>query len=309
MGLLVEGKWVDRWYDTKKSGGRFVRSASRFRDWVTREPDATFPAEAGRYHLYVADACPWAHRTLIVRSLLGLTDQISVSVVHPDMLDEGWSFADDHPDHLHGAARLYEVYQRADPTYTGRVTVPVLWDKTTGTIVSNESSEIIRMLNESFDTGGPDLWPEALREEIEPINARIYDTLNNGVYKCGFATSQVAYDEAVTALFATLDWLEGHLDGKRYLVGEQLTEADVRLFTTLVRFDPVYHTHFKCSKQRLRDYPNLWAYTRRLYQTTGIGETVQMDAIRRHYFYSHESINPHRIVPIDPEIDFLEPVE
>ncbi|HJL16571.1 MAG TPA: glutathione S-transferase family protein [Sandaracinaceae bacterium LLY-WYZ-13_1] len=307
MGLLVEGEWQDRWYDTKSTGGRFVRQKASFRDWV-RADDPEHPAEAGRYHLYVSYACPWAHRTLIYRKLLGLEDALSVSVVHPDMLDRGWEFRDGCEDAIHGARYLYEVYLKADPQFTGRVTVPVLWDKKKQTIVNNESSEIIRMLDEEFGVSDPNLRPEALRAEIDEINPRVYDQINNGVYKAGFATTQEAYDEAVSALFGALDWLEEHLEGKTYLVGERLTEADVRLFTTLVRFDPVYHHHFKCSRRRLRDYPNLWALTRRVYQTEGVADTVHMDHIRRHYFYSHESINPHRIVPIAPEIDFDAPV-
>ncbi len=308
MGLLVEGEWKNRWYDTSESGGRFVRGEAQYRKWV-RRGDAEHPPEAGRYHLYVANACPWAHRTLIYRSLLGLEDAISVSVVAPDMLDEGWVFDADHPDHLFGSQRLYEVYQKADPGFTGRVTVPVLWDKQAETIVNNESSEIIRMLDEEFGVDAPDLRPVALRAEIDAINPRVYDDVNNGVYKCGFATTQEAYDEAVAALFDTLDWLEARLEGKTFLVGERLTEADLRLFTTLLRFDPVYHVHFKCDRRRISDYPNLWRLTRRIYQMPAVKKTVNMTEIRRHYFYSHESVNPHRIVPVMPDIDFDAPVD
>ena len=319
MGLLVDGKWVDQWYDTKSSGGKFVRSAAQFRNWITADGSAGesgkagFKAESGRYHLYVSMACPWAHRTLIFRALKGLTDHIDVSAVHPDMLDQGWTFEIDgvaQGDPLYGSQFTHNLYTRADPTYSGRVTVPILWDKEQETIVSNESSEIIRMFNSAFDgiTGNTDdYWPAEMRDAIEEVNARIYDTLNNGVYKSGFATTQAAYDAAVHPLFDTLDWLEARLADNRYLMGDRLTEADWRLFTTLIRFDPVYHLHFKCNRKRLIDYPNLWAYTRELYQMPGVAETVDMDHIVRHYHYSHESINPHRIVPINPVLDYLEP--
>ena len=319
MGLLVDGKWVDQWYDTKSSGGKFVRSAAQFRNWITADGSAGesgkagFKAESGRYHLYVSMACPWAHRTLIFRALKGLTDHIEVSAVHPDMLDQGWTFEKDgvaQGDPLYGSQFTHNLYTRADPTYSGRVTVPILWDKEQETIVSNESSEIIRMFNSAFDgiTGSTDdYWPAEMRDAIEEVNARIYDTLNNGVYKSGFATTQAAYDAAVHPLFDTLDWLEARLADNRYLMGDRLTEADWRLFTTLIRFDPVYHLHFKCNRKRLIDYPNLWAYTRELYQMPGVAETVDMDHIVRHYHYSHESINPHRIVPINPVLDYLEP--
>lgn len=319
MGLLVDGKWVDQWYDTKSSGGKFVRSAAQFRNWITADGSAGesgkpgFKAESGRYHLYVSMACPWAHRTLIFRALKGLSDHIDVSAVHPDMLDQGWTFEKDgvaQGDPLYGSQFTHNLYTRADPTYSGRVTVPILWDKEQETIVSNESSEIIRMFNSAFDgiTGSTDdYWPAEMRDAIEEVNARIYDTLNNGVYKSGFATTQAAYDAAVHPLFDTLDWLEARLADNRYLMGDRLTEADWRLFTTLIRFDPVYHLHFKCNRKRLIDYPNLWAYTRELYQMPGVAETVDMDHIVRHYHYSHESINPHRIVPINPVLDYLEP--
>jgi putative glutathione S-transferase len=293
---------------------------SQFRNWITPDGsagpsgDSGFTAESGRYHLYVSLACPWAHRTLIFRRLKGLTDHISVSVVHPDMLDRGWTFQkDDHGatgDTLFGHDYAYQIYTRADPTYSGRVTVPILWDKQRETIVSNESSEIIRMLNSAFDdlTGNhDDYWPEELREPIEAVNARIYDTLNNGVYRCGFATTQEAYDAAIAPLFDTLDWLEDLLSEHRYLLGTRITEADWRLFTTLLRFDPVYHLHFKCNRKRLIDYPNLWAYTRELYQWPGVRETVGMDHIVRHYHYSHDTINPSRILPINPVIDWEAP--
>ncbi|MCB4457532.1 glutathione S-transferase family protein [Leisingera sp. McT4-56] len=320
MGLLIDGKWHDKWYDTKSTGGAFKRSESQFRNWITADGSAGpsgesgFKAESGRYHLYVSLACPWAHRTLIFHNLKGLEDHISVSAVHPDMLGEGWTFETDQHgatgDSLFGNSHLHQVYTRADAEYTGRVTVPVLWDKANSTIVSNESSEIIRMFNSAFDgiTGNSDdYWPEELREPIEAVNARVYSTINNGVYKCGFATSQEAYDESVVPLFESLDWLEDLLSQHRYLLGERITEADWRLFTTLLRFDPVYHTHFKCNRKRLMDYPNLWAYTRELYQWPGVAGTVGMEHIVRHYHYSHDTINPHRIIPINPEINWQEP--
>jgi len=320
MGFLKDGNWVDKWYDTDETGGAFKRDTSKFRNWVTKDgapgPSGTggFKAESGRYHLYVSYACPWAHRTLIFRALKGLSDHITVSAVHPDMLQNGWEFRADFDgatgDALFGAEFMHQIYTRAKPDASGRVTVPVLWDKQTGSIVSNESAEIIRMLNSAFDgiTGNElDFWPADLRDAIEPVNDRIYDTLNNGVYKSGFATTQAAYDEAVGPLFDTLDWLENRLGQHRWLMGDRLTEADWRLFTTLVRFDAVYHGHFKCNRARIVDYPHLWAYTRSLYQQPGVAETVRMDHIVRHYHYSHDTINPHRIVPIGPVLDFMTP--
>jgi len=320
MGQLVNGKWSTEWYDTKSTGGAFKRSTAKFRNWVT--PDGSpgpsgqggFKAEAGRYHLYVSYACPWAHRTLIFRAIKGLEDLIDVSVVHPDMLDDGWTFAQDFDgatgDRLHGAPFMRDVYLRADPEISGRVTVPVLWDKAQGTIVSNESAEIIRMFNSAFDglTGNTDdYYPDALRAEIDEVNARVYDTVNNGVYKSGFATTQSAYDAAVVPLFDTLDWLEDRLSRQGYLAGDQLTEADWRLFTTLVRFDSVYHLHFKCNRKRIVDYPALWAYTRELYQHPGVAGTVHLGHIVRHYHYSHDTINPNRIIPVNPVLDFTAP--
>ena len=320
MGLLVDGTWHDTWYDTKASGGKFVRSSAKFRNWITADGSAGptgeggFPAEAGRYHLYVSYACPWAHRTLIFRALKGLEDIIDISVVHPDMLKDGWTFETDDigatGDRLYGLPFMRDIYTKAVPDFSGRVTVPVLWDTQRETIVSNESSEIIRMFNSAFNglTGNTlDFWPEGQRDEIEAVNARIYETLNNGVYRSGFATSQAAYDDAVGQLFETMEWLEDRLSGQRYLMGEATTEADWRLFPTLVRFDAVYHGHFKCNRKRLIDYPNLWAYTRDLYQWPGIASTVNMDHAVRHYHYSHESVNPHRIIPIGPDLDFEEP--
>ncbi len=320
MGLLVDGVWKDKWYDTKSTGGKFERSESKFRNWITADgsagPSGTggFKAESGRYHLYVSLACPWAHRTLIFRKLKGLEDHISVSVVHPDMLSDGWTFETDMDgatgDTLYGLPVLRDIYLKAEPAMTGRVTVPVLWDREGETIVSNESAEIIRMFNSAFDhlTGNKqDFWPEDLRDAIEPINARIYDTLNNGVYQSGFATSQEAYDAAVHPLFDTLDWLEDHLSQNPCLMGDTVTEADWRLFTTLIRFDPVYHTHFKCNRRRLVDYPNLWDYTRELFQWSGVADTVNFHHIVRHYHFSHDNINPNRIIPINPEIDHWAP--
>lgn len=320
MGLLVDGKWQDKWYETKESGGAFERSAAQFRNWVTADgsagPDGKggFKAESGRYHLYVSFACPWAHRTLIFRQIKGLVDHIDVSVVHPDMLGDGWTFDDSFEgatgDRQFDLPFARDIYTRVDPTFTGRVTVPILWDKQGGTIVSNESSEIIRMFNSAFDgiTGdSQDFWPEKDRDAIEALNDRIYDTFNNGVYKCGFATTQKAYDAAVVPLFDTLDWLEKRLSTHRYLTGDQVTEADWRLFPTLVRFDQVYHLHFKCNRRRIIDYPALWAYTRELYQWPGVADTVNFDHIVRHYHYSHENINPHRIIPINPVLDFNAP--
>jgi len=320
MGLLVDGTWHDTWYDTKSTGGAFKRSAAQFRNWLTADGSAGpsgkdgFKAESGRYHLYVSHACPWAHRTLIFRELKGLSDHISVSVVHPDMMDKGWTFESDNDgasgDTLYCLDFAHQIYTKADPEYSGRVTVPILWDKRQETIVSNESSEIIRMFNSAFDgiTGNTDdYWPEPMRDDIEEVNARIYSNVNNGVYKSGFATTQEAYDAAIVPLFDTLDWLEARLATNRYLMGDRVTEADWRLFTTLIRFDPVYHLHFKCNRRRLIDYPNLWAYTRELYQWPGVAQTVNMAHIVRHYHYSHESINPHRILPVNPVLDYSEP--
>lgn len=320
MGLLVDGEWRDKWYDTESTGGKFERSTSEFRNWVTADGSAGpsgksgFQAQSGRYHLYVSYACPWAHRALIFRALKDLTDHISVSVVHPDMMEDGWTFATDFEgatgDTLFGSDFLRDIYIKADPNFTGRVTVPVLWDKAQSTIVSNESAEIIRMFNSAFNeiTGNTDdYWPTDLREQIADINERVYETVNNGVYKAGFATSQDAYDDAVHPLFDSLAWLESILENNRFLAGDKLTEADWRLFTTLARFDLVYHTHFKCNHKRLIDYPNLWAYTRQLYQHPDIAETVHFDHIVRHYHFSQTTVNPHQIIPINPTVDFTAP--
>jgi putative glutathione S-transferase len=319
MGVLVDGVWHDQWHDTAATGGRFVRRETQFRSWVTPDgaPGPTgeggFRAERGRYHLYVSLACPWAHRTIIFRKLKGLEDAIGMSVVHWLSRGSGWTFDPAPgvvPDTVNRARLLYEIYQLAKPQYSGRVTVPVLWDKARGTIVNNESSEIIRMFNSAFDGVGAaagDYCPADLRDEIEAVNARVYQTVNNGVYRCGFATSQEAYDEAIGPLFETLDWLEERLATRRYLCGNRVTEADWRLFTTLVRFDPVYHGHFKCNVRRLVDYPNLWGYTRDLYQHPGVAATVDFQHIKRHYYESHLRVNPSGIVPRGPLVDFDAP--
>ena len=303
MGLLVKGKWVDQWYDTKSTGGRFVRKDSSFRNFIGSE---RFPAEAGRYHLYISHACPWAHRTAIFRELKDLQDIISLSVVNALMAEHGWEFGA-QADTVNHKQYLHQVYTLADAEYSGRVTVPVLWDKKQGTIVNNESSEIIRMFNSGFNaiTGNNiDLCPADLRAEIDSINDFVYGAVNNGVYKAGFATSQAVYTEEVNTLFAALDQLEQRLASQRYLVGEQLTEADIRLFTTLVRFDPVYVGHFKCNIKRIADYPNLSNYVRDIYQTGNIAATVRLDHIKEHYYASHTTINPTQVIPVGPEIDY-----
>ncbi|HFI0694680.1 TPA: glutathione S-transferase family protein [Streptococcus suis] len=316
MGLLQDGKWVDQWYDTKSTGGKFVRTVTQFRNWITPDGQAGptgeggFKAESGRYHLYISLACPWASRTLIMRKLKGLEDHISLSIVHPLMLENGWTFEDGSgviKDPLFNSDYLYQVYLKADPNYTGRVTVPVLWDKKSNTIVSNESAEIMRMFNSAFNdiTGNyDDYYPEHLQAEIDAMNDFVYPNINNGVYKAGFSTNQKVYEKEVKNLFAALDKLEEHLADKDYLVGNQLTEADIRLFTTLVRFDPVYFGHFKCNIKALVDYPNLWHYTKRLYNHAGIAETVDFDHIKQHYYGSHKIINPTGIVPVGPDLDW-----
>ena len=316
MGLLVDGVWKDQWYDTKSTGGKFKRSESAFRHWITADGsagpsgEAGFKAEAGRYHLYVAHACPWAHRALIFRKLKGLERMISLSVVNPLMLENGWSFEPGYkvtPDPIHQAEYMHQVYTAAMPDYSGRVTVPVIWDKQKNTIVNNESSEIIRMLNSAFDGIGAapgDYYPEDLREQIDAVNDTIYHNVNNGVYKSGFATTQQAYEAAVLPLFETLDELEQRLSEQRYLCGDRITEADWRLFTTLIRFDAVYVGHFKCNLRRIDDYPNLSNYLRELYQWPGIAETIDFYAIKLHYYGSHRNINPPQIVPLGPALDF-----
>lgn len=319
MGLLQDGKWVDQWYDTASTGGHFKRKASSFRNWITADGAAGssgvagFKAEPDRYHLYISHACPWAHRTMIFRALKGLEDMIPVSVVNWYMREDGWTF---HAasgvigDPINNAEFMHQIYTAADATYSGRVTVPVLWDKQQGTIVSNESSEIIRMFNSAFDGVGAlagDYYPRALRGEIDAINTRVYSTLNNGVYKSGFAGTQAAYETAVVPLFDTLDWLEDLLSQRRYLTGDVLTEADWRLFTTLVRFDPVYVGHFKCNLRRIADYPNLSNYLRDLYQHAGVAQTVHMDHIKNHYYASHDTVNPSGVVPLGPVMDLDAP--
>lgn len=316
MGLLLDGKWQDKWYDTKSSGGEFKREDAQLRNWITSNGDpgptgeGGFKAESGRYHLYVSLACPWAHRTLIFRKLKGLEEHIDVSVVSPIMLENGWSFATNEGstgEPLFGLEYLHQLYVKNKSDYTGRVTVPVLWDKEKNRIVSNESAEIIRMFNSAFNelTGDKkDFYPNNLKGEINSINELIYETVNNGVYRCGFATSQEAYEKAYYSLFDTLDRLEKILSTHRYLVGQTLTEADWRLFTTLIRFDNVYHGHFKCNLQRIEDFHNLSNYIRDLYQQDTIAETVDFDHIKKHYYYSHTTINPTQIVPAGPQIDF-----
>lgn len=319
MGVLVDGVWQDKAYDSRKTGGRFVRADARFRNWITADgspgPSGAggFKAEPGRYHLYVSLACPWANRTLIFRALKGLQGIIGLSVTHWLMAENGWTFAPGEgvvPDTVNGVSYVRQLYTKANPTYSGRASVPVLWDKELATIVSNESSEIIRIFNSAFDGVGAkagDYYPEPLRTEIDVVNARVYDTVNNGVYKAGFATTQEAYEAAVVPLFETLDWLETRLKDQRFLIGPEPTEADWRLFTTLVRFDPVYVGHFKCNIRRLVDYPNLIAYTRDLYQWPGVRATVNLGHIKRHYYMSHTAINPTGIVPVGPVLDFEAP--
>ncbi|NLJ93680.1 MAG: glutathione S-transferase family protein [Aeromonadales bacterium] len=319
MGLLVKGQWVDQWYDTDANDGEFARSESQFRNWVTKDGsagptgDAGFKAEAGRYHLYVSLACPWAHRVLILRRLKGLESMISVSVVNPLMAEHGWTF-DEAPgvisDPIINARYMYQIYTATDPNYSGRVTIPVLWDKQQHCIVNNESAELIRMLNSAFDDIGAtpgDYYPHALRGDIDKFNAKIYPNVNNGVYKAGFATTQRAYEQAVMPLFATLDELDQHLSHHRYLAGEQITEADWRLFTTLIRFDTVYYSHFKCNIKRITDYPHLSGYLRELYQWPGIKDTINMAHIKQHYYRSHLNINPTGIVPVGPDLDLERP--
>ena len=318
MGQLVDGRWSTEWYDTAKTGGAFVRSEAPFRNWITPDgaPGPTgeggFPAEAGRYHLYISYACPWAHRTLIFRALKSLEDLITVSVVSPKMPDEtGWSFKTEEGstgESLYGSEFLYNIYQKAKPDHTGRVTVPVLWDKVGKTIVSNESADIIRMFNSALDglTGNDDdYYPEALRPQIDAINKRVYDTVNNGVYKAGFATKQAVYEKAATELFVSLDWIEHILGQSAYLAGDRVTEADWRLFTTLVRFDAVYFGHFKCNIRQIADYPHISHYLKGLVATPGVRETIFIDHIKTHYYWSHTRINPTQIVPVGPELDFL----
>lgn len=314
MGLLVDGVWHDQWYDTKSTGGRFERPETVFRNALDAAGD--FPPQANRYHLYVSLACPWAHRILIVRALKNLESLIDVSVVHPYMGSGGWHFADDYPgataDALYGSRFLHALYQKADPQYTGRVTVPVLWDRERETIVNNESADLLRIFNHAFNdlpgvNAALNLYPAEHAETIDALNTRIYDTVNNGVYKSGFATSQAAYESEVKALFESLDWLEDRLSTHRYLVGDVITEADWRLFTTLIRFDAVYVGHFKCNLRRIADYPHLSGYLRELYQQPKIADTVSIDHIKRHYYTSHPMINPTGVIPAGPILDFDAP--
>ncbi|WP_043319890.1 glutathione S-transferase family protein [Microbulbifer sp. HZ11] len=319
MGLLVNGEWKDKWYDTDKSGGEFEREAAQLRNWITADGSAGpsgeggFEAEKGRYHLYVSLACPWAHRTLIFRKLKGLEDYIDVSVVSPYMMENGWTFDKDEGssgDHLYSSDYLHQIYTRNRADYSGRVTVPVLWDKKREQIVSNESAEIIRMLNSAFNklTGDEqDFYPQDLRGDIDATNALVYENVNNGVYRAGFATSAEAYEAAYHRLFEVLEQLEQRLQSNRYLTGDRVTEADWRLFTTLIRFDAVYHGHFKCNKQRLADYSSLWGYVRELYQWPGVADTVDFHHIKTHYYASHRNINPTGIVPVGPELDYAAP--
>ena len=313
MGLLINGVWHDHWYDTSKSGGRFVRADSAFHDRVTADGASAYPAEAGRYHLYVSLACPWAHRTLIFRKLKKLEDVISLSIVDPYMGEQGWRFSDAPgciPDSVNGFDYLHQLYTQEKPDFNGRVTVPVLFDKQTRRIVNNESAEIIEILNSAFDAYGDasvNFFPAELRADMDALNDEIYEHINNGVYKAGFATRQAVYEEAFDALFALLDKLETRLASRRYLLGERISAADWRLFTTLLRFDAVYYSHFKCNLRRVVDYPHLWGYLRELYQVPGVAETVNMDHIKTHYYRSHPSINPSGIVPKGPALDFNAP--
>ncbi|UZE96658.1 glutathione S-transferase family protein [Alkalimarinus alittae] len=309
MGLIVKGEWVDEWYPTEETEGEFIRQESRFRNTISSEDGATYQPEKGRYHLYVSLACPWAHRTLIFRKIKQLEDIITVSIVEPKMLENGWEFGE-QGDSLYGLQFMYQLYLKAAPDYQGRVTVPVLWDKKTETIVNNESAEIIRILNTAFNdmTGNHvDYYPEAMRGEIDSINERIYETINNGVYRAGFATTQAAYEDAYIALFESLDWLEERLSKQRYLVGDSITEADWRLFTTLIRFDAVYHGHFKCNRQKLNEFSNISHYLRELYQVPGVKETIDLEYTKIHYYGSHKTINPTGVIPLGPDEDFSAP--
>lgn len=311
MGLLVKGQWSTDWYDTESSGGEFIRTDAQFRNTIG---DENYPAEAGRYHLFVSLACPWAHRTLIFRKLKKLEDIIGVTVVEPEMLDYGWVLSEAESVKygydlcpIPGIKYLYEVYTTQSADYSGRVTVPVLWDKQTSTIVCNESSEIIRMLNMAFNEftdDKTDYYPEQLRQEIDDINELVYHNINNGVYKCGFATKQEVYEKHFANLFDAMDKVEDVLSRQRYLTGARITEADWRLFTTLIRFDCVYYGHFKTNKKRIEDYPNISNYVRDLYQVPGVSETVNFRHIKVHYYYSHDMINPTRIVPVGPVVDY-----
>ena len=318
MNMLVDGEWRVGAYESTDDDGEFDRQETSFRDWVggesvrdgTVDPEARFPPEADRYHLYISRACPWAHRTAMTRALKGLDDAVSLSLVEPVRIDDGWEFSDEYPDPFHDSAYLRDVYTRADDSFTGRVTVPVLWDTEEETIVNNESQEIMRMLDVAFDDLADrdvDLWPEGYRDEVDDLIDAVYDPINNGVYRAGFAGTQSAYDRAVNELFDALDHWESVLDDQRFLAGEVLTEADLAMFATLVRFDHVYHTHFKCNRRAIHEYPNLWNYAKELYQLPGVAETVNLDHITNHYYRSHGDVNPKRLVPTGPDIDFAEP--
>ncbi|MFE2776785.1 glutathione S-transferase family protein [Aerococcus urinaeequi] len=314
MGLLVDGVWKDQWYDTESTGGRFVRKDSQFRNWITTDGapgpsgEGDFKAEAGRYHLYVSLACPWASRTLMLRKLKGLEDMISISIVNPIMLENGWTFAPDQgviPDPILNADFLHQVYTHADPNYTGRVTVPVLYDKEKDTIVNNESSDIMLMLNSAFDEIGAiegDYYPEELRDQIKEMDDFVYPNINNGVYKAGFATDQAVYEEEVSHVFDALEKLDGILADKKFLLGDKLTTSDIRLFPTLIRFEHVYYGHFKCNIKHLTDFENVWRYTREIYNMAGISDTVDFYHIQHHYYGSHPTINPNGIIPAGPAI-------
>jgi putative glutathione S-transferase len=305
MNMLVDGEWQTDAYESTTEDGEFDRQETTFRNWVGE--DDRFPVEAGRYHLYICRACPWAHRTAMTRRLKGLEDAVSLSLVRPERYDDGWEFSEDHDDPLYGASYLREVYTRADSDFTGRVTVPVLWDKARETVVNNESEEIMRMLDVAFDDLAErdvDLYPEGYRDAVDRLLDDVYEPINNGVYRAGFAGTQAAYENAVDDLFDALDHYEEVLADRRYLAGDVLTEADVAMFVTLVRFDDVYHTHFKCNRRAIHEYPNLWNYTKELYQLPGVAETVNMDHVRRHYYVSHGDLNPKRLVAVGPDLDF-----
>ena len=305
--LSENGQWHNGWYDTQATQGEFIRTNAAFRNWITADGSSGYPAEPGRYHLYVSLACPWAHRTLIARALKKLDEVVPLSIVEPVMSEQGWAFSEALPDHANGFAYLHQLYTAARPDYPGRVTVPVLWDTKTRTIVNNESSEILRMLNQAFNAFGDndvDLYPEPLRDDINRINEFVYDNINNGVYRCGFASSQAAYEKAFARLFDALDRVESLLADSPYLVGPTATEADWRLFTTLARFDAVYYGHFKCNRNRIEDFPHLSRYLRKLYLVPNVASTVNIDHIKRHYYMSHPHINPSRIVPVGPRLKF-----
>ncbi|WP_256546449.1 glutathione S-transferase family protein [Halobellus inordinatus] len=308
MNMLVDGEWRTDAYQATNEEGEFDRQETTFRDWIQDDPDAEYPAESGRYHVYISRACPWAHRVAMARRLLGLEDDISLSIVEPVRYEDGWEFSEEYPDPVYGEDYLRDIYTRADSDYTGRVTVPVLWDRERETIVNNESREIMRMLDTEFDdANGVDLWPEGYRDAVDQAIDEIYDPINNGVYRAGFADTQAAHEAAIEDLFDALDRWEAVLDEQRFLAGDVFTEADIAMFATLIRFDHVYHTHFKCNRRAIHEYPNLWNYTKEIYQFPGVAETVNLDHITRHYYMSHDDVNPKRLVPSGPDIDFSEP--